>query len=93
MLWRQIDARLAAVDGDADRARALIAEAVDIAETTDALMDHAEIWMHRGWIEERLGDRDAARAALARSLEAYRAKGCVIGVERIERRLAALDAG
>jgi class 3 adenylate cyclase len=92
VLWRTADARIAAVDGDADGARLLIREAIDLIEGTDARIDQAETWLRLAEIEARLGDRPAAREALERARERYRDKGVLIGVERAERRLAALDA-
>ena len=90
VLWRRADARIAAVDGDEGLARRLMGEAIDLIDATDGLVDRAETWMNRAEIEERLGDRDAARTALGRARELYEAKGVVIGVARIDRRLAAL---
>ena len=93
MLWRRADARIAALDEDEALARRLIAEAIDLIDATDATIDQAESWMHRAEIEVLFGDRAAARSALERSRQLYEAKGAVIGVARIDGRLAALDAG
>jgi tetratricopeptide (TPR) repeat protein len=92
ILWRRADARIAAVDGDEVLARRLMGEAIDLIDATDALIDRAETWMNRAEIDQRLGERETARVALGRSRELYEAKGVVIGVRRIDRRLAAFDA-
>jgi tetratricopeptide (TPR) repeat protein len=92
ILWRRGEAILAARAGDAARARSLLDEAVTWSETTDELMERADLWLSRATVEQMGGDLDAARAALDRAEECYRQKGAVLGVERVARRRAELDA-
>jgi hypothetical protein len=92
ILWRRIEARLAAREGDGTRARELMSEALDVIRGTDVLMDQAETYIDQAEVEDLLGDPEAARVALAHADEAYRAKGAVLGVERVARLIAARDA-
>ncbi|HYJ60611.1 MAG TPA: adenylate/guanylate cyclase domain-containing protein [Actinomycetota bacterium] len=91
--WRRVESRLAAHAGDAELARRLMDETLAILDGTDVLMDLAETHVERAEVEQLLGDTDAARAALAAAADAYRAKGALLGEERVARRLVALDAG
>ena len=92
VLWRRIEARLATLAGDAARARALIAEAVAYVERTDDLLARGLTYVDQAVIEEQLGDRDAARAALARAEAAYRAKGATVAVDHVAGLRSALEA-
>jgi hypothetical protein len=68
-----------------------MAEALDVISETDVLMDQAETYIDQAEVEGLLGDPAAARVALAHAEEAYRAKGAMLGVERVARLMAAMD--
>ena len=86
-LWRIVTAKVAARDGDLERALSLAGEAVEWMERSDQLQFIAET--HRGRAEvQLLADRpDDARASLQRALALYEAKGDIPGSRRARRSL------
>jgi len=89
---RAAEAKLLAQAGKADRARRLAAQAVELAESTDALNQHARALLDLGEVL-RLGDRpeEAAEAARA-ALRLYTLKRNAVAARRTRALLAQLGA-
>ena len=61
----------------------LAAGAVELAETTDALNQHAKACRDLGEVLTRAGRTEDARAAYIDALELYEAKGNVVGLRQV----------
>jgi tetratricopeptide (TPR) repeat protein len=83
VLWMPVRAKLLARNGALEEAAALARDAVQLAETSDALNRSAKAHCDCGEVLV-LADRvDEARAAYAAALELYEAKGNVIAAGRV----------
>ncbi len=82
VLWMPVRAKLDARRGLIDSALALVAEAVRLAETTDAVNRHAKSRNDLGVVLRAAGRMDEARAAHTAALTLYEAKGNIVGADR-----------
>ncbi len=82
IIWRGTHARVLARRGDDARARALAAEAVELAERTDILTTRAAAFLDLAEVHGRGGRADEAGAAVSRAFELLDRKGCVARAER-----------
>ena len=80
VLWMPVRAKVLARLGQLEEALELAASAVKLAETTDALNQHAKACRDLGEVFTRAGRTDDGRAAFADALELYEAKGNVVGL-------------
>jgi hypothetical protein len=85
--WRWVAARAAADDGQIDRARQIIAEAVTLAEPTDFLELRAEVFEALAHVEACAGRHDARRAALERALAEHERKANLVEAHRVAKLL------
>jgi class 3 adenylate cyclase/tetratricopeptide (TPR) repeat protein len=92
VLWRQTRARVLARRGEHDAARRLAAEAVELADSTDMLIQRGHALADLAEVLELGGDVAGAAAALERALAEYERKGAPPAVEQIRARLAALGS-
>jgi DNA-binding SARP family transcriptional activator len=83
VLWMPVRAKVLARRRSLQEAVALAIGALEVAETTDALNQHAKARRDLGEILTLDGRVDDARAAFARALELYEAKGNVVGARRV----------
>jgi tetratricopeptide (TPR) repeat protein len=90
VIWRRVEARLLADEGEIDEAVSLIREAVAWAERTDMLLEQAETAFDEAEVCRIAGRSDEARSALRRARDAAERKGATVLVERADRRLAEL---
>jgi tetratricopeptide (TPR) repeat protein len=81
-LWRSILARVLADSEDPRRATTLAAEAVRLAEATDALWQHAKVLLDLAEVLRKIGRPADAAAAGARSLDLYEQKATTVGAAR-----------
>jgi len=91
IFWRAVRAAVRAWRGREDEARALIREAVDIANGTEGLLWQADVHRSEADVMWLLGDRDEERKALQEALRCYEQKGVPIESVRMRDRLAALS--
>ncbi len=89
-LWRTVEAVLAAREGRLDEADRLVAEAVEWADRSDGLMEHAELCLAQAEIHHLAGRDAQAVAALDRARELYRQKGATVGETIVVRHATAL---
>src|SRR5581483_985652 len=73
--WRVTEARCLARAGDADAARAVAQEAVEIADATDFVLLRAEAWAAVADVAAAAGDATAADTARATALAVLEKKG------------------
>jgi class 3 adenylate cyclase len=83
ILWMPVRAKLLALRGDYKRAGTLAADAVQLAQSTDALNRHAKAQHDRGEVLALAGRASDARATYAAALELYEAKGNVVGARQM----------
>jgi hypothetical protein len=88
-LWRVAAALLTARDGDADRTRQLVEEAVEWMDRSDQINEQADVRRRAANAMLRIGDDAAARRLLEEALDRYRAKGNKPMVLRCEQELVA----
>ncbi|HEX6656189.1 MAG TPA: adenylate/guanylate cyclase domain-containing protein, partial [Candidatus Limnocylindria bacterium] len=81
--WRWVAATAAADDGDIDRAREIIGEAVALAEPTDFLELRANVFEVLAHVEAKAGQPDAWRAALERALAEHERKENLVEAKRV----------
>jgi class 3 adenylate cyclase/tetratricopeptide (TPR) repeat protein len=87
MLWRGVEAKLAARDGSFELAERLGREGVEWAEGTDMLLQHAESFADLAEVYRLAGRMDDSRQALATAIDRASAKGATAVVDRLHRRL------
>lgn len=75
--WRTLRAQLLARGNDHDGARRIASEAVDLAERTDALVDHGDACLTLATVLSAAGDVAGARAAAEQAVDLYERKGAV----------------
>jgi tetratricopeptide (TPR) repeat protein len=90
--WRAGRAKVLAQWGRGDEAVALVQEAVHLIDTTDGLLDQADVYAALGEVARLLGRPDEARAALQESIKRYEAKGAQPFVDQMRARLDRLEA-
>ncbi|KLO28530.1 hypothetical protein ABW16_12645 [Mycolicibacter heraklionensis] len=73
--WRTLRALLLTRRGDHDAARQMAESAVDLAERTDALVDHGDACLALATVLNAAGDEAGARAAAERATALYERKG------------------
>jgi tetratricopeptide (TPR) repeat protein len=88
VIWRRARARLLARRGEAEKARRLAREAIELAD--DDLEARADAERALAEVERLLGGADEARAALERALELYERKGMPPMAQHTRRELAEL---
>ncbi len=88
---RSVLARVRARAGDHGEAERLAREAVAIMDATDALSEVAETHADLGGVLLAAGKRDEAGQEFQYALEMYERKGHLVGVSRMEARLAELS--
>jgi tetratricopeptide (TPR) repeat protein len=82
MIWRTVRARLLARRGEMADAERMGAEAVDLAERTDWLTDHADALLSQAQVFRMAANRKAAADALESAVALYTRKGNTIGARR-----------
>jgi class 3 adenylate cyclase len=80
--WRTVRAQLLARGGVFDEARRVAAEAVSIAERTDALVEHGDACLTLAVVLGSAGDRAGARAAAEQAVALFERKGAAALVEQ-----------
>jgi tetratricopeptide (TPR) repeat protein len=83
VLWMPVRAKIIARAGPLEQAVALAHEAVQLAETSDALNRHAKAQRDLGEVLSLAGRAAAARTAYGAALELYEAKGNVVEAGRM----------
>ena len=87
IMWRAIRAKVLARRGAFDEAERLANEAVELAETGDFLLAHADAVADRAEVLELAGKRAEAASAFERAVELYEQKGVVIAAARAHARI------
>nr|WP_081289880.1 BTAD domain-containing putative transcriptional regulator [Mycobacterium colombiense] len=87
--WRTLRAHLLARGNDHDGARRIAAEAVALAERTDALVDHGDACLTLATVLGAAGDVAGARAAAEQAVDLYERKGAAALAEMARRILGA----
>jgi DNA-binding SARP family transcriptional activator len=80
--WMPVRAKIEAHHGALKDAIALVADAVQLAQTTDALNCHAKTCLDLGEILLAAGRAEEARTAFSDALELYDKKGNLVAVDR-----------
>jgi ATP/maltotriose-dependent transcriptional regulator MalT len=81
-LWRKARAKVVAARGDGEQAERLAREAVDLAERTDHLEEHADALVTVAEVLRRAGRAAEAEPALQEALRLCERKGSTVLVER-----------
>lgn len=87
--WRTLRAHLLARGNDHEGARRIAAEAVALAERTDALVDHGDACFTLATVLGAAGDLAGARAAAQQAVDLYERKGAAALAEMARRILGA----
>jgi tetratricopeptide (TPR) repeat protein len=90
VLWRSVEARLASLEGEHERALALGTEAVAIVRTSDYLELTGDALLDLAEVQRAAGDRASALDSANAAVELYRRKGIRPGEQRADRILAML---
>jgi class 3 adenylate cyclase/tetratricopeptide (TPR) repeat protein len=90
MLWRQVEAKLAARRGERAAAERLGREAVALAEETDMVNQQGNAYADLSEVLELAGDPAGAAAALEQAVDRYARKGNLVLHARTKGRRAAL---
>jgi tetratricopeptide (TPR) repeat protein len=88
VLWRTVKAKLAAREGDAGTAEALVAEALRLIESTEDPSGQAEVLADAAEVARLAGEPRRAAALLRRALGKHLEKGNLAGAHRVEGLLA-----
>ncbi|WP_301337078.1 BTAD domain-containing putative transcriptional regulator [Mycobacterium colombiense] len=83
--WRTLRAHLLARGNDHEGARRIAAEAVALAERTDALVDHGDACLTLATVLGAAGDVAGARAAAEQAVDLYERKGAAALAEMARR--------
>ena len=86
ILWRAIRGAALAARGEVDEPLRLAREAVALAESTDASVDHADARRALGIALGQIGQEAAGRAEIARAIELYESKGATAAAEHARQR-------
>ena len=89
VLWRGVTAKLAAREGDHERASTLIDEARRLIESTEDPSGQADLLVDLAEVRRLAGDDAGAVRALAAARDRYAVKGNAAGIRRIEDLLTA----
>ncbi len=89
--WRTLRARLLSRGGEHDEARRTAESAVELAERTDALVDHGDACLALATVLDAAGDAAGARAAAERAADLYERKGAAALVDKACRLLGERD--
>jgi DNA-binding SARP family transcriptional activator len=81
VVWRAIEARLAARRGELELGVSLGTAAVEIMEQTDAVSHHAKVLLDFAEVLRLAGNETGTRTAVKKAEALYRAKGNVAGLE------------
>ncbi len=90
--WRMARARARAKLGDPDEGVRLAEEGLQQLEGTDLVLLRADLLRTYGDVLAGIGRSDDAADRWRRALDAYRAKGHVVGARRVTARLSEVDA-
>jgi ATP/maltotriose-dependent transcriptional regulator MalT len=90
--WRSARAKVLAARGEADAARRLATEAVDLAAATPQLRLRAEALVDLADVLEATGDRESAGPPLREALRLLEQKGDVVSAGRLRRRVGDAEA-
>jgi hypothetical protein len=82
-LWRQVQARASASNGDTDTAMRLAGEAVMIAAGSDALDAHADALLDLAEVLQRDGQTEPSLAAARAARTLYQHKGNTVMAARV----------
>jgi class 3 adenylate cyclase/tetratricopeptide (TPR) repeat protein len=93
ILWRCTRARVLAHLGNLKEAERLASEAVEFAETSDALNDHADALVDLADVFLVSGKREKATAALSGALSLYERKGNIVAAASSRTRLEEVRMG
>jgi tetratricopeptide (TPR) repeat protein len=86
-LWRKARAKVLAVQGEVEEAERLAREAVELAERTDHLEEHADALMTLAEVLRRAGRAAEATPALRDALDLFRQKGNTVLARRAQQAL------
>jgi tetratricopeptide (TPR) repeat protein len=86
-LWRKARAKVLAAQGEVEEAERLAREAVELAERTDHLEEHADALMTLAEVLRRAGRADEATPALRDALDLSRQKGNTVLARRAQQAL------
>jgi ATP/maltotriose-dependent transcriptional regulator MalT len=89
--WRAVRAGILAGRGELDEADRLSAEAVELVEGTDALVEQGETFVRRGEVLATMGRVGEARAAMEEGIRRFEAKGATAAIPRVRGLLSQLD--
>jgi tetratricopeptide (TPR) repeat protein len=92
VVWRGAQAKVLAHRGDGERAEALAAEAVTLANRTDALNLHADALRDLATVQRSRGRLAEGAASLRQALELYEQKGNVVSAGNTRVALEELEA-
>jgi class 3 adenylate cyclase/tetratricopeptide (TPR) repeat protein len=90
--WRAVRAEALAHAGHLDEARRLAEQAVELAQPTDALVDHADALMALATVMRVRRDEPAARTHAQRALGLYERKGASVLAHRVREFLGQAEA-
>jgi tetratricopeptide (TPR) repeat protein len=93
ILWRSAEGKLAALQGDGDRAVQLATKAAELASETVDIVLHADALLDLGTVMRTLGREDEAGPPFREALQLYEQKGAVAAVVRARRMLEAAAVG
>jgi hypothetical protein len=93
MIWRQVDAKLAARRGEHASAERLGREALALAAATDMVNQQGNAYADLAEVLELAGEPAAAATALEQAIDHYARKGNLVLHARTEERLTALRQG
>ena len=89
--WRSVQAKLSALDGDAEQAVQLADSAVRLAARTDEVASQGDVLADRAETRALLGDQHGAQTDLRDAVERYERKGALLAVRRLAPRLVVTD--
>jgi hypothetical protein len=85
--WRSVQSKLLAVEGRAEEALKLSAEAVHLVATTDEVTSQGDVLSDASEVHELLGDTSAAQVLLRDAVQRYERKGAPQAIRRLSARL------
>jgi tetratricopeptide (TPR) repeat protein len=88
--WRAARANVMAGWGRVDEALGLAGEAMRLIDTTDGLLERADVYAAVGETNRQLSRTNEAREAFTKAIEFYETKGAVPMVELTRARLASV---
>jgi class 3 adenylate cyclase len=85
--WRAVQAKLLALEGRADEAQLLIAQAVKLVTTTDEVTSQGDVLTDAAEVQDLLGNPDTAQVLLRDAVQRYSRKGASLAVTRLAARM------